>query len=98
MMLPAENSGTRKTTRLDVRIRPDIKKIIEQAADVLGVSTTDFACATLVAEAQSVLDRHRRIVLGNEDRDRFLTALASDDEPNEALVQAACDFRTRHTK
>lgn len=97
-MLPGTPIKTRKTTRLDVRLRPDVKKIIEQAADVLGVSTTDFASATLVAEAQSVLDRHQRIVLGNEDRDRFLRALASDDDPSEALVQAAHDFSVRHAK
>ncbi len=87
---------TRKITRLDVRIRPDVKKIIEQAADVLGVSTTDFACATLVAEAQSVLERHRRIVLGDADRDTLLRALASEEEPNAALVQAAQDFNRRY--
>ena len=87
---------TRKTMRLDLRIRPDLKSIIEQAADVLGVSTTDFASATLVAEAQAVLDRHQRVTLNNSDRDRFLQALASDDPPNEALVQAAKDFKARY--
>ena len=59
----------------------------------MGVSTTDFACANLAAEAQPVLDRHRRIVLGNEDRDRFLNSFAADEDPNEALTQAAHNFR-----
>lgn len=75
-----------------------MKKIIEQAADVLGISTTDFASATLVAEAHSVLERHQRIVLGNADRDCFLRALAADDEPNAALVQAANGFNSRYGK
>lgn len=88
----------RKSERLDVRIRPDAKQIIEQAAHVLGMSTTDFASATLVAEAQSVLDRHQRIVLSNVDRDRFLQALDADEEPNDALVQAAYSFNSRYKK
>jgi len=55
-------------------------------------------CANLAAETQPALDRHRRIVLGNEDRDRFLNSFAADEDPNEALIQAARDFSTRHTK
>lgn len=93
-----DRSETRKTTRLDVRIRPEAKKLIEQAADILGVSTTDFASATLVTEAQAVLDRHHRIVLNNADRDRFLQMLDSDEPPCEALVQAAHDFNRKYGK
>ncbi len=87
---------TRKVTRLDLRVRPDVKKVIEQAAEVLGVSTTDFASATLVAEAQAVLDRHHRITLNNADRDRFLLALDSTEPPNEALTEAAKSFNRRY--
>jgi uncharacterized protein (DUF1778 family) len=98
-MTPAPaKTETRKTTRLDLRVRPDVKQIVEQAADVLGVSTTDFASATLVAEAQAILEKHQRITLGNADRDRFLQALASQEEPNEALIQAARDFNARYSR
>lgn len=86
----------RKITRLDLRVRPDVKKIIEQAAEVLGVSTTDFASATLVTEAQAVLERHHRITLNNTDRDRFLLALDSTEPPNEALTKAALSFNQRY--
>ena len=86
----------RKTTRLDLRVRPDVKKIIEQAADTLGISTTDFASAALVSEAQAVLEKHHRIMLNKADRDRFLQSLASEDEPNAALIQAAHQFNQRY--
>lgn len=95
-MPPVLQASPRKTTRLDLRIRPDVKQIIEQAADVLGVSTTDFASAALVAEAQAVLDRHQRFVLNNADRDRLLEALASEEGPNEALVQATRKFDEKY--
>ncbi len=96
-MSTAVNTETRKTTRLDLRVRPDVKRIIEQAADILGVSTTDFASAALVAEAQAVLDRHHRIILGREDRDRFLRSLEGDEEPTKALVEAAREYELRHS-
>ena len=95
-MSTAPQLETRKTTRLDLRVRPDVKKIIEQAAEALGVSTTDFASAALVNEAQAVLEKHHRITLNNADRDRFLSALASEEGPNDALVQAAHRFNTQY--
>ncbi len=95
-MLTTTQPRARKTTRLDLRIRPDVKKIIEQAAETLGISTTDFASAALVSEAQAVLEKHHRITLNNADRDRFLSALTSEDEPNAALTQAAEKFNQQY--
>ena len=95
-MLTTSEPKARKTTRLDLRVRHDVKKIIEQAAETLGISTTDFASAALVSEAQAVLEKHHRITLNNADRDRFLSALASEEEPNAALVQAAHQFNQRY--
>lgn len=95
-MLTTTQSEARKTTRLDLRVRPDVKKIIEQAAATLGISTTDFASAALVNEAQAVLEKHHRIILSNTDRDRFLSALVSEEEPNGALIQAAHQFNTQY--
>jgi uncharacterized protein (DUF1778 family) len=97
-MQSAPSSETRKTARLDVRVHPEVKKAIEQAAEVLGVSTTDFASATLVAAAHSVLERNQRILLNNADRDRFLQSLDAEEGPNEALTRAAQDFNKRYTR
>ena len=72
--------------------------MIEQAANVLGVSTTGFASATLVAEAQAVLERHQRITLNNEDRDHFLEVLVSNERPNAVLVEAALKFQDSYGK
>ncbi len=84
-----------ETTRLNLCLGPEVKRIVEQAADILGVSTTDFASATRAAEAQAVLDRHQRFVLNNADRDSLLEALASEEGPNEALVRAAQKFKEK---
>lgn len=95
-MLTTTQPQARKTTRLDLRVRPDVKRIIEQAAETLGISTTDFASAALVNEARAVLERHHRITLNTTNRDRFLSALAAEEEPNAALVQAAHQFNHRY--
>ncbi len=95
-MSATPQTEARKTTRLDLRVRPDVKKIIEQAAEALGVTTTHFASATLVAEAQAVLEKQYRITLNNADRDRFLQALTSEEGPSEILVEAAREFNKRY--
>jgi uncharacterized protein (DUF1778 family) len=96
VMSATPQTEARKTTRLDLRVRPDVKKIIEQAAEALGVTTTHFASATLVAEAQAVLEKQCRITLNNADRDRFLQALTSEEGPSQLLVEAAREFNKRY--
>lgn len=58
--------------------------------------TKNHVCAAPADETEAVLDRDRRITLNNADRDRFLQKLDSDEGPNEALVQAAQDFKQRY--
>jgi uncharacterized protein (DUF1778 family) len=82
-------------TRLDFRLRGEDKTIIEQAAAISGQSVTDFAVATLLREARDIVDRHNVTHLSDRDRDIFLALLDSDDEPNEALLRAAEEFKTR---
>jgi uncharacterized protein (DUF1778 family) len=43
--------------------------------------------------AQEVLDRYAQRILSDRDRDIFLALLAADDEPNDALQQAARRYK-----
>ena len=58
----------------------------------------DRAGAISATEAEAVVDYHQCFTLNNADRDRLLEALASDEGPNEALVQAAHSFDKRYDK
>ncbi len=47
---------------------------------------------------EEFLRRHAEaITLNNTDRDNFVQALESEEEPNEALVQAAKDFNEAYS-
>jgi uncharacterized protein (DUF1778 family) len=85
---------TAQNTRLDVRLPEDNKKLIEQAASFLGQTVSAFTVATLVHEAQEVVERFGMLRLGKRDRDVFLSALDNPPEPNARLRKAA----TRHAK
>ena len=76
------------TTRLEFRIRPESKDLIEQAAQLLGISVSEFANSRLVQLARQIIAEHNIIRLTNRDRDIFLAMLDADTEPNAALQKA----------
>ena len=80
-----------KTARVEVRLPPESKKIIEQAAQLLGLTLTEFASSRLVSLARQTIQEHNITKLTNRDRDIFLAMLDADDEPNAALTAAFDD-------
>jgi len=78
-----------RNTRLDVRLAAEHKKLIEQAAGLLGQSVSAFTVSTLVQEAEHVVERFGRLHLTDRDRDIFLAALDNPPKPNARLRRAA---------
>ncbi|MFA7237208.1 MAG: DUF1778 domain-containing protein [Phycisphaeraceae bacterium] len=80
---------TVNTTRLDVRLGEEQKKLIEQAAGFLGQTISAFTVATLLRQAEEVVERFGMLRLSDRDRDAFLAALDHPAEPNAKLRKAA---------
>jgi uncharacterized protein (DUF1778 family) len=78
--------------RVDFRLEPEHKALIERAAAYRGETMTGYAISTLVREAQRVVREHEVVTLSERDRDRFLELLENPPEPTDALRRAA----TRH--
>jgi len=85
---------TAGSTRLDVRLTEEKKRLIEQAAECLGQTVTSFTVGTLVRQAEEVVGRFGTLRLSDRDRDAFLSALDSPPAPNARLRAAA----RRHAK
>src|ERR1700761_5713905 len=94
IMSPIEKQKP-QTARLNFRLPPEIKEIIENAALVSGITVTDFAIIALANTAQEVLEKHQARVLSNRDQDIFLALLEDESEPNEALKKAAREYKLR---
>ena len=75
--------------RLNFRLDPHSKMLITRAASSAGQTITEFAISNLVRDARSLLHQQQVTVLNDHDRNRFLSMLAADTEPNEALKKAA---------
>jgi uncharacterized protein (DUF1778 family) len=80
---------TKSEARLDVRMEKEHKDLIEEAANAIGVTVTDFTTSTLVRSAREVLAEQQVLELSNRDRDKFLAALGAPPQPSRALRRAA---------
>jgi len=87
---------TTRAARLDIRLNPQAKEKIEQAAVVSHQSLTDFVVTNLLRASEEALQRQQLIHLTNRDRDLFLAALEKDARPNRALRKAAERFKRSH--
>lgn len=86
-----------RAARLDIRLNPQAKKKIEQAAIVSHQSVTDFVVTSLLRASEQALERQEIIRLTNRDRDLFLAALEADVRPNKTLRKAAQRFKRLHS-
>ncbi len=84
--------------RINIRVRSELKQIVEDAAVTLGQTMSEFVVSTVAREARQVLRQAQVTRLTNRDRDRFLEALdAIDTKPNAALKAAARRYAKRRT-
>ncbi len=74
----------RKTERLELRVAPSAKRVIQRAMAVSGLAAGDLA----YEGARRVLEDHQRMVLIGEDREAFLRALLNPPEPAPRLIKA----------
>lgn len=89
----ARKKARKSNARLDVRLRPDNKALIEEAATLSGKTISEYVVSTLLQQSTEVVQRHRHIRLSNRDRNQFLAVLDASDEPSAALTQAAQKYK-----
>jgi len=83
------------TARLDLRVSPQNKQLVQDAAALKGVSITDFVVQAAKLEAERTLAEHHLIRLAREDARTFYEALQNPAEPNAALQHAARAFKVQ---
>ena len=81
-------ASTSTNARLDVRVRAEHKRLIEDAARLLGQSVSAFTVSTLVREAEEVVEQFGVLRLSDRDRDAFLAALDNPPPPDARLREA----------
>lgn len=83
------------SARLDFRLSPEHKSLIERAASIDGQTVSSFVIATLLRAAREAIERSSVTTLSKRDSEAFLEMLDSDAEPNKALKAAAARYKKR---
>ncbi len=77
-----------KSERLEARVTRQQKALLQRAAELRGLSLTDFLVTSAQSAAEATIREHNVITLTARDSLAFAEALLNPGEPNEALRAA----------
>jgi uncharacterized protein (DUF1778 family) len=77
-----------RTERTEARLRPDQKARIERAANLKGLSVSDFMVQHADEAAIRTIEQHETWMLTERDREVFLAALLNPPAPSPRLLAA----------
>ena len=86
---------TSKQDRLETRIDPAVKRLIEQAASLRGTTLTDFVVASAQRAATETIKDFEMLSLRGQAREVFVQAIMHPPAPNRALLTAAQRYKER---
>jgi uncharacterized protein (DUF1778 family) len=79
----------KQQARIEARVSARQKRLFERAAEIEGVTLTDFAISSMQRAAAAVLQEQTTIELSQRNQRTFVDALMNPPEPNQALREAA---------
>jgi uncharacterized protein (DUF1778 family) len=85
--------GTVSSVRVEARITPEVKALIQMAAGIEGSTITDFISKSAQRAAREVIERNQHLKLSLEDSEAFVNAILNPLEPNDALKSAAIKYQ-----
>jgi uncharacterized protein (DUF1778 family) len=78
-----------KDQRLEARVTPEQKRLIERAATLRGTTVTEFVVASAQEAATSTIKDFEVLHLRDEAREVFVNAVLNPPVPNKAATEAA---------
>jgi uncharacterized protein (DUF1778 family) len=75
-------------TRIEARISPETKAMIQQAADIESCSLAEYLSKSAQAAAQLTIANHNVLKLSAEGSRAFADAILNPKEPNQKLKDA----------
>lgn len=85
--------AAKRSARLDARVSPKEKALIETAASLRGISVTDFLRTTATDAAHQIIRESEVLTLAERSRKVFVDALLNPPRPNTAATAAARRFK-----
>jgi uncharacterized protein (DUF1778 family) len=81
------------TTRIEAKVTPETKALIQQAADIESSTLADFLSKSAQTAAQKTIADHNILRLSAEGSRAFAEAILNPKEPNQKLKDAAIRYK-----
>jgi len=94
----AEKKTVGRGDRLEARVNPELKRLFQRAADLQGVTFSDFLISSVRQAALQTVQEHELIQLSERDSLLFTRALLSPPAPSARLKAAARRYRKAVSK
>jgi uncharacterized protein (DUF1778 family) len=91
----ATASSSSKSARIETRVSPEQKELIERAAAYTGRTLSEFVVSQVEVAAKKVVDEYERIQLNQVQSKALVEALLSPKKPNKKLKLAMEEYRQR---
>ncbi len=78
-----------KTARIEVRTEPEVKRLIEAAAEIEHLPLSTFVLKTLTDASEKVTGSNSVTYVSEEQFEKLLEYLDSPYEPSEELIKLA---------
>ncbi len=85
MYKSVENMANLATERINVRSTVDAKNVIEQAANLLGLSVSSFMIQSSFERAKELLKSNHELKVNNADRDMLMNLLENPRPANDEM-------------
>ena len=83
-----------RSSRLNIRLSPEVKTRISRAAHILGQDLTEFTASTLSRHADQIIDNHEQILLSESDYKFFVSELEKPArKPSAYSRKAMAEYR-----
>lgn len=82
-----------KGERLEARVSSELKAMFQRAAELKGLTLTDYVINVLVDSSQQVIRDHEVVTWTGRNREVFLQALMNPPPPSPSLVAALTRYR-----
>ena len=74
-----------KDARIEFKTSKDIKALLQEVANSLGMDLSNFLISTAVQRAKEIQKEERVLMLSNQEWSRFQEVLNSPQKPTQAL-------------
>ncbi len=81
--------ATKRKERLEARVAPETKNLLERAAALRGCTLTDFIVDSARAAAEEIIREHQILALSARDTEAFFAALENPPVLDEKMRDAA---------